>query len=203
VVEDAYLTYCFKPKVIKDFLGRSNSQTFMWADASTRYLSNPEEWAKRMMHNGIDLAGVLGGLGMGENTHAQTFKYLNISVHQVSRYREIVSGHIMVNLERPTVVEQVLNRWIACAVDACSECMAPIGSKSKLPPGTKIKVGSTKYVIHRQDQSVLGLLAYTFRDNLNGTLALNEKDPKTGYMSVRTQRSPTIKNASQLLELYV
>jgi len=163
VVEE-YHTYCFKPKVIQDYLTHAaltnqRPKVLHWVDTSIRFNSNPVKWATAILRDGIDFAGSSGSMGMGENTHAETQRYLNISAVKYKHKREMLGGVWAMNLDRQGLVSNVLTPWVDCASRACHACMSPLNSSRTAPKGTRYQgPPSTKYVAHRQDQSVLNLL---------------------------------------------
>lgn len=184
-----YNTYCFKPKVIQDFLVRATKsnmrpRVLMWTDASTRFQGNPDIWANAIQQDGIDFAGRASLMGMSENTHVATYKYFNMSRTKFKDQREVAATHFLVNLMRDGVVSAVLQPWFDCA-HACNTCMAPVGSSKRNSLGKEMKgPPSTEYVAHRQDQSVLGLLVYDWLLEHGGSVQLNDQK----YMNVATRR---------------
>ncbi len=196
---ELYSTYCFKPKVIQDFLVRATKskmrpRVVMWADASMRFQGNPDIWASAIQQDGIDFAGRTSVMGMSENTHVATYKYFNMSRTKFKDQREVVATNFLVNLMRDGVVSAVLQPWVDCA-HACNTCMAPVGSSKKNSSGKKMKCPpSTEYVAHRQDQSVLGLLAYDWLLKHRSSVQLNIQK----YMHVTTQRDQRAKSISYL-----
>jgi hypothetical protein len=168
-VTEKYGTYCFKPKIIQDFithatLSNTRPRVLCWADTSVRFNSNPEQWATSILQDGMDFAGRMSAMGMGENTHVDTQRYLNISAAKYKHKREMCGCAWAMNLENKQLESRVLRPWVDCAARACQTCMAPLNSSKKAPEGVRFKgPPSTKYVAHRQDQSVLNLLVLECR----------------------------------------
>jgi hypothetical protein len=196
---EAYITYCFKPKVIQDSLVRATKSNtrptvLMWADASTRFRENPEVWANAIQQDGVDFAGRTGRMGMSENTHFDTYKYFNMSQTEFKDKRELAANFFVVNLIRDGFVSAVLQPWFDCA-HACTTCMAPVGSHKREENRPIIKgPPSTKYVSHRQDQSVLGLLVYDWLLKQGGSVRLDDQK----YIHVFVRRGKGAKSISDL-----
>ena len=192
--DELYNTYCFKPKVIQDFLVRVRPRVLMRTDVLMRFQGNPDIWANAIQQDGIDFAGRTSSMGMSENTHAATYKYFNMSRTKFKDQREVAATHFLVNLMRDGVVSAVLQPWVDCA-HACNTCMAPVGSSKKISSGKKYKSPpSTEYVAHRQDQSVLGLLVYDWLLKNGSSVQLNIQK----YMHVTTRRGQRAKSISYL-----
>lgn len=181
-----YLTYCFKPIIIDHFLHANNGSLsgYLWADTSTRYKINPQTVMESMRRDNVAFISPRGVLGMGESTHQKTYEYLKLSRYDFRNYTEVSAGIHFMNLASEGLVENVLQPYIDCAVN-CTVCMAPKGSsKHPIDGGMTIKgAPSMEYWAHRQDQSVLSLLAYQYR-NLGGNI-LTEL-----YQKIRTRRLP-------------
>lgn len=189
VVED-YSTYCFKPQVIQDYLyhaalANARPKVLHWADTSIRFKSNPQEWARNILRDGMDFAGSSGSMGMAENTHIETQRYLNISATKYKDKREMLGGVWAMNLQRQGVSKNVLTPWVDCASRACHACMSPLNSSRTSPKGTRYKgPPSTTYVAHRQDQSVLNLLVLECETSRDCNVSVN--DPR--YLDILLKR---------------
>lgn len=83
-------------------------QVLLWSDSSTRFLEHPEKWAKRMLQDHVDFVCKTGGLGMGENTHHQTYEYFNMSESQYKHKMELAASTFLVNLARKQGMEHIL-----------------------------------------------------------------------------------------------
>lgn len=162
----------------------------MWADTSAWFTTNPEDQARNILRDGIDFAGRVGKMGMGENTHDATYRYFNMTRDVFKEYREIAAAHFFVNLMNEAAVSSILYRWIDCAVRACHTCMAPPGS-SKYWRKPYVGPPSTEYIVHRQDQSVLGMLVYNWMDHHVGRVALNN-GTYLSYENLRRDEAPNM-----------
>ena len=185
---EEYEDYCFKPRLIHDYLydatiSNSRPAILYWADASIRHRSNPSNWATAMVQDDVDFAGTISVLGMGENTHEDTYRYLNMSREGYKQYTEIRSGVWLMNLQRNQAETHLLQPWMDCAIRACHTCMAPIGSIKKLSKPWK-GPPSTEVIVHRQDQSVLSLLTYRSKNKTLCNVVFN--NPK--YLRVGVER---------------
>ena len=143
VIEE-YTTYCFKPKIVQDFINHATltntlPKVLMWGDASTRYDVNPEESADALLRDGVDFGGQKAMYSMVQNTHPDTYNYFNMSPTEFYTKREIAATFFLVNLARGVVLPAVLNPWFDCAGRACMTCMAPPGANRKTARGTKSK----------------------------------------------------------------
>ena len=167
-----------------DFLARYGSgqqkpKVLMWADTSVRYLSNPQRWAEAMVRDGVDFAGREGmGMGMGENTHDDTYRYFNMSRHDFKDRYAVQGGAFLFNLLSDDAVRNVFEPLLDCGARMCRTCMAPIGSTKGVgeTKGNYVGPPSTTYVAHRQDQSATSLLVYDWMTNRGGNVQLRNKD---------------------------
>eukprot|EP00980_Cylindrotheca_fusiformis_P030333 scaffold24661_cov132-Cylindrotheca_fusiformis.AAC.1 len=185
---EEYESYCFKPRIVQHVLtllaaedrkasSRSRTpQVLLWSDSSTRFRLNPATGAKRMVRDQVDFVAVPGVMGMGENTHQQTYDYLNMTKADFVHRMELASGTYLVNLKRKHALEHILKPFIDCGLRDCHTCMAPVGTR-KRGNGRKIQgPPSSDYIAHRQDQSVLSLLAYQCEDRKACNISVGEKN---------------------------
>eukprot|EP00980_Cylindrotheca_fusiformis_P015285 scaffold4247_cov66-Cylindrotheca_fusiformis.AAC.26 len=180
---EEFSSYCFKPRIIQDYLAlaaktkpSSSPQVLLWTDTSVIFASNPVEGAKRMVRDQIDFAARIGHMGMGENTDPRTYDYLNMTKTDFIHRRELAASAFMVNLERMQGRELILTPYIDCGLRECHTCMAPVGTIKKIPEGMKFRgPPSSVYIAHRQDQSVLSLLAFQCEDQKTCNISINEK----------------------------
>jgi hypothetical protein len=183
--------YCWKPRLVYAHVNSSDLDVFMWADSSTRFDENPQILANGVLQDGVEFVGQTAAMGMGENTHEATYKYLGFQRAEFIPYIEIAGGKFIVNLRRNASL-QLMQQWYDCAV-ACRQCMSPFNSSKSIPKGQKWKGrGATNYLAHRQDQSVLGLLAYDLQRK-GGTVVVRHSN-KSIYSSFWTERAWTTKN---------
>jgi len=210
-----YSDYCFKPKIISHYLSTPEGQTvdvLMWADASTRYHEgNPYLWAKKMVADGVDYVGRVGTkLGMGENTHEKTWAYLHFDKQDFKSEFELVATHFLVNFKsgtinnertsgrRGTIWTDVMEPWIDCGSDShCRECMAPPGALKDLSKEQLRQIQgppSDKYICHRQDQSVMGILVYDYIRRQRGRVEFCKEEEfyicRSPYMTVTKEMIP-------------
>merc|ERR1712157_113679 len=187
-------TFCWKPLIVQNALelhhtnNNTTTTVFMWSDSSTRFPQDPTIFANRMIQDSVDFAGRTSVLGMGENTHPDTYNYLNMSVENYKIYNEIAATHFLFRLSNDNVSLQVLQQWFDCAsLEHCQKCMAtdPDGPNKWFPKPIK-GPPSTKYLVPRQDQAVLSLLIYKQLRAKKGNLQINNKT----YMAVGTVRHP-------------
>eukprot|EP00980_Cylindrotheca_fusiformis_P030336 scaffold24661_cov132-Cylindrotheca_fusiformis.AAC.4 len=184
---EEYNSYCFKPRIMQHALtlladedtkphSRSGTpKVLLWSDSSTRFRLNPARGARRMIRDQVDFVAVSGMMGMGENTHQQTYDYLNMTKADFVHRKEVASGTYMVNLERKHALEHILKPFIDCGLRDCHTCMAPVGTR-KRGNGKKIQgPSSSDYIAHRQDQSVLSLLAFQCEDRKACNLEIDDK----------------------------
>eukprot|EP00429_Kryptoperidinium_foliaceum_P000517 CAMPEP_0176010422 /NCGR_PEP_ID=MMETSP0120_2-20121206/4759_1 /TAXON_ID=160619 /ORGANISM="Kryptoperidinium foliaceum, Strain CCMP 1326" /LENGTH=307 /DNA_ID=CAMNT_0017343251 /DNA_START=123 /DNA_END=1042 /DNA_ORIENTATION=- len=183
--KEHFKTYCWKPKIVEHFFENHPglSPVFGWFDSSARFTENPEEWAKLMVRDRIDFAGHTSIMGMGENTHADTWKYFDQDVEDFKEHWEIWAGGWLFNLySNPKARKEMMEPWIGCE---CHKCMAPPGAVKKTDRSQIKGPPSTDYLAHRQDQSVLGLLAYRWLHE-GGQVALN-----SDYFGAHPERRTT------------
>eukprot|EP00980_Cylindrotheca_fusiformis_P001169 scaffold321_cov95-Cylindrotheca_fusiformis.AAC.10 len=180
---EEYQSYCFKPRIIQDFLTlaantepSSTPHVLFWSDTSTPFAYNPEIAAKRMVQDQVDFAGTTGYMGMGENTDQKTFDYLNMTKANFIHRRSLQASAFMVNLDRVQGTGLILTPYINCGLRECHTCMAPVGTNKTIPEGKKfLGPPSSEYIVHRQDQSVLSLLAYQCQDQKACKISINER----------------------------
>ena len=196
-VPEYYWSYCFKPRIVGDFLAhyesKINPSTIMWADSSTRFMEDPTLWAQRIIQDDVDFVGRTSSWNLPEQTHDKTFEYYNLTREEFRHDLSIAATHFIVNLAKEkkqnqvdkhvrgttsSLVERVLWGWIDCGTRACQTCMAPIGSSKNEPTavGRSHIDGSVQYLSHRQDQAILGLLLrnYThWKKNTDDLQSLN------------------------------
>eukprot|EP00980_Cylindrotheca_fusiformis_P030338 scaffold24661_cov132-Cylindrotheca_fusiformis.AAC.6 len=182
---EEYASYCFKPRIIQDFLtlvadeetsSSSIPQVLLWSDSSTRFRLNPATGAKRMVRDQVDFASRSGGMGMGENTHQKTFDYFNMTKADFVDRWELGACTFLVNLERAQGMKHILRPYINCGLRDCHTCMAPVGTSKAIYHGTEIYgPPSSEYIAHRQDQSVLSLLAFQCDNQKTCNIEIDEK----------------------------
>lgn len=189
-------TYCFKPSVIQHYLANNRPKVFMWADTSTRFYDNPLPHAQHMLRDNVPFAGRTGvrqrAMGMGENTHPDTYRYFSLNRTIFRNETEVIASHFIINLMNERVVHRILQPWLDCGVNACYRCMAPPGSSKGRIQRRQIRGPPSMQVIcHRQDQSVLGILVYRWLriDGEEGELQEQNKNlGPAAYLNVYIKR---------------
>ena len=151
-----------------------------------------------MIRDGVDWAGKMGEMGMGENTHEDTYRYFNISRTKFKEMHSILGGVWLANLERKVVIDHILQPWLDCGIHACYTCMAPPGSTKALPDGMSIQgPPSTTYLAHRQDQSVLSLLVYQSQVETSSVVIRIDDEE---YLNIVVSRKSSTHNMTKLLQ---
>ena len=101
-------------------------------------------------------------LGMAENTHPDTYRFMNKSLEEYYTFKEVAATQWMayVHPRDDRSFYTTLQRWISCgSMEHCRACMGPsLDTKSRQSP--LLGPPNKKFVVPRQDQSVLGLLVY-------------------------------------------
>jgi len=182
--QEDFGTYCFKPTIVNEFITHHKFQVVMWVDSSGRFKSDPQSWARNMVNDGIDFAGKEGSLRMSENTHADTYQYLNVSRIKYRHHAEIAATFFLVRLV-PHVVFGLLQPWIDCGTRACQTCMTPKNCSRKYQSEYKVlHAPSTLFQVHRHDQSVLGILVMEWKTEHNGNVIIYPDQNAEKYINI-------------------
>jgi ferredoxin len=115
---------------------------------------------------------------------------------------ELAASTFLVNLARKQGMEHILWPYINCGVRECHTCMAPVGSSKNIYNSTNI-LGppSTKYLAHRQDQSVLSLSLGKVKPNIHPKLPSINTSTSTAKVIGERRRKHWISTIEKLLLL--
>ena len=197
---DHFRTYCFKSYVIQDALQRHDPDIIMWADTSVEFQKDPQLIADEMVTDGTQFLVPRGVLGMGQNTYNETAAWFGLDRLTFKERYELWAGGWFATVKdqnakgTPTpVFQEIIQPYMDCAINHCRECMAPgenlksigIGIERLKKRGETVdRKGppSTQFLAHRQDQSVLSLLAYKYLSSHPESQVVKILKPKNDYV---------------------
>jgi hypothetical protein len=146
--------YAWKPVIVADTLRETNGMV-LWMDAGNLVLGSLDRIRSELARQGIYCPRSSGDIRKW--THPDTLRYLGASPSLLSHVNRN-AAFVGLNAASPGARE-LAERWKVCALEV--NCIAPSGSNRKN---------------HRQDQAVLTILIYQFRDKYGWVLENEELD---------------------------
>ena len=130
--------YAWKPVIISNILNEFKC-SIIWMDAGNIIVSPLRTIKKILNYTGFHVS--YSSLKILDTTHPETLKFLKVSNETLNK-QNIDASFVAVNYKFKNIKETIY-KWKKCAL--IKKCIAPRGSNRKN---------------HRQDQAVLGILAY-------------------------------------------
>lgn len=126
-VPEPYNTYCFKSRVMSEFLYHNSqlelsrrARVVMWSDASTRFMQDPALWSRRVLRDELDFVARYTSWNVPGQTHRKTFEFFGLMPSDFKDFPSIAATHFLVNLERESI-RKVLQKWVDCGVSCLIE----------------------------------------------------------------------------------